>query len=71
MTNETKTDAYWKIHAKIAALKKEYLGALDNATDRGDSFLAKEQLNSIVEFYKKELLIYEYIIGLIVNDTKI
>jgi len=59
-----------KIHSKLEVLDREFEKAVENLI-QGSSSLSDEKLEVIVNSTEKELLIYEYILKLIINDSNV
>ena len=59
-----------KIHSKLEVLDREFEKAVKNLI-QGSSSLSDEKLEVIVNSTEKELLIYEYILKLIINDSNV
>jgi len=59
-----------KIHSKLEVLDREFEKAVKNLI-QGSSSLSDEKLEVIVNSTEREILIYEYILRLIINDSNV
>ena len=59
-----------KIHSKLEVLDREFEKAIKNLI-QGSSSLSDEKLEVIVNSTEREILIYEYILKLIINDSNV
>jgi len=59
-----------KIHSKLEVLDREFEKAVKNLI-QGSSSLSDEKLEVIVNSTEREILIYEYILKLIINDSNV
>ena len=59
-----------KIFSKLEVLDREFEKAVKNLI-QGSSGLSDEKLEVIVNSTERELLIYEYILRLIINDSNV
>jgi len=59
-----------KIHSKLEVLDREFEKAVENLI-QGSSSLSDEKLEVIVNSTEREILIYEYILKLIINDSNV
>lgn len=59
-----------KIHSKLEVLDREFEKAVKNLI-KGSSSLSDEKLEVIVNSTEREILIYEYILKLIINDSNV
>lgn len=59
-----------KIFSKLEVLDREFEKAVKNLI-KGSSSLSDEKLEIIVNSTEREILIYEYILKLIINDSNV
>jgi len=59
-----------KIFSKLEVLDREFEKAVKNLI-KGSSSLSDEKLEVIVNSTEREILIYEYILKLIINDSNV